>query len=87
MYLKMIFVVVTALVYLISLLLMFVLIWYARTDNSTMKNLKVAGYLNIFKMNDKQVENCIGAWYLAVPGFGWTVLNGIRVFTIAQMAP
>ena len=31
--------------------------------------------------------NLIGAWYLAVPGFGWTVINGVRVFIIAQMAP
>jgi len=38
-------------------------------------------------MTDQQVINFIAAWYLAVPGFGWILINGVRIFLIAQLAP
>lgn len=83
MYLKMIFLLATGIVYLATLTILLLFVWYSRTDNSTMENLTLAGYLEFFKMTDLQVTNFIAAWYLAVPGFGWILINGVRIFLIA----
>ena len=45
MYLKMIFLLATAIVYLITLTILLLFVWYSRTDLSTMENLTLAGYL------------------------------------------
>lgn len=87
MYLKMIFVFATGLVYVLTIILLFLFVWYARDDLETMENLDVAGYLEWFQMSDKQVNDFIGAWYLAIPLFGWFILNGLRTILVAQLAP
>lgn len=38
-------------------------------------------------MDEDQVESFIVAWYLAVPAFGWILINGLRVLLIAYIAP
>ena len=45
MYLKMIFLLATGIVYLGTLTILLLFIWYSRTDLSTMENLTLAGYL------------------------------------------
>lgn len=83
MYLKLIFVLTTAITYLLTILVLICLLVFSKTDNSKMINLNYAAYLNTFKMSEAQVINLVGCWYFAVPGFGWTLINSIRVFIIA----
>jgi hypothetical protein len=60
MYLKLIFIFASALVYAIAITLVSLFVWYSRTDLSTMQNLTLAGYLQSFKMTDEQLYNFIG---------------------------
>lgn len=52
MYLKLIFVLATAIVYLLTVLVLVCLFLFAKTDNSKMTNLNYAAYLNTFKMSE-----------------------------------
>ena len=52
MYLKLIFLLATGIVYSLVMVVLFCLVIYARTDNSKMDNLHVAAYLETFKMTD-----------------------------------
>jgi high-affinity Fe2+/Pb2+ permease len=51
MYLKMIFILVTYIVYFAALLLIGVLIVFSRTNNNTLGNLVSAANLNLFNMS------------------------------------
>lgn len=87
MYLKMIFMIATGLVYSLTIALLLCFVWFARADLVEMENVYLSGFLYTFQMDDDQVESFVTAWYLAVPAFGWILINGLRVFLIAQMAP
>lgn len=87
MYLKIIFMVATSIIYALTLALLIVFIWFARADLTEMQNIYLSGFLYTFRMDEDQVESFLVAWYLAVPAFGWILINGLRVLLIAYLAP